>query len=161
MAVIVEKPITTETQSLNFKVLIQNMVAALTVSFVAISLGAAFGILSERGAFVGMMSAGVIAFYYVGAGRHTRTVFRADRAHDRRDRLKRQTRKLGRHYHAGCGAMAVLMIKEKAALRLSDIMVGVLVIIEIILFQDAISLIPQAVFAGVLIKVGSNPTRLP
>lgn len=56
-----EKPITTETQSLNFKVLVQNMVAALTVSFVAISLGAAFGILSERGAFVGMLSAGVIA----------------------------------------------------------------------------------------------------
>ena len=40
---------------------IQNILAGLTVSFVAISLGAAFGILSGRGAFVGILSAGVIA----------------------------------------------------------------------------------------------------
>ncbi len=40
---------------------IQNVIAGLTVSFVAISLGAAFGILSTRGAFVGILSAGLIA----------------------------------------------------------------------------------------------------
>ena len=38
-----------------------NLVAGLTVSFVAISLGAAFGILSGRGAFAGILSAGIIA----------------------------------------------------------------------------------------------------
>jgi SulP family sulfate permease len=41
--------------------LAKNLVAALTVSFVAISLGAAFGILSGRGAFAGILSAGIIA----------------------------------------------------------------------------------------------------
>ena len=43
--------------------LFTNMLAGITVSFVAISLGAAFGIASGRkdGAFVGILSAGVIA----------------------------------------------------------------------------------------------------
>ena len=41
--------------------LFKNLLAGLTVSFVAISLGAAFGIMSERGAFAGIISAGVIA----------------------------------------------------------------------------------------------------
>jgi SulP family sulfate permease len=41
--------------------LARNLVAGLTVSFVAISLGAAFGILSGRGAFAGILSAGIIA----------------------------------------------------------------------------------------------------
>ena len=41
--------------------LIHNAVVGLAVSFVALSLGAAFGILSGRGAFAGMLSAGVIA----------------------------------------------------------------------------------------------------
>ncbi len=41
--------------------LIHNVVVGLAVSFVALSLGAAFGILSGRGAFAGMLSAGVIA----------------------------------------------------------------------------------------------------
>ena len=41
--------------------LTKNLVAGLTVSFVAISLGAAFGILSTRGAFAGILSAGIIA----------------------------------------------------------------------------------------------------
>ncbi|MEO1995330.1 MAG: SulP family inorganic anion transporter, partial [Planctomycetaceae bacterium] len=41
--------------------LLKNLVAGLTVSFVAISLGAAFGILSTRGAFAGILSAGIIA----------------------------------------------------------------------------------------------------
>lgn len=47
----------------NFKTveIIHNLLVALTVSFVALSLGAAFGVLSGRGAFAGMFSAGVIA----------------------------------------------------------------------------------------------------
>ncbi len=42
--------------------LIRNVLVALSVSFVALSLGAAFGVLAERGAFFGMLSAGIIAF---------------------------------------------------------------------------------------------------
>ena len=55
---------TKSSSSSSFKAsdLIQNLTAGLTVSFVAISLGAAFGILSGRGAFAGILSAGVIAF---------------------------------------------------------------------------------------------------
>jgi SulP family sulfate permease len=41
--------------------LTKNLVAGLAVSFVAISLGAAFGILSARGAFAGILSAAIIA----------------------------------------------------------------------------------------------------
>ncbi|PLY01303.1 MAG: hypothetical protein C0624_10725 [Desulfuromonas sp.] len=49
---------------------------------------------------------------------------------------------------------SVLMLKENATLRLSGIMVGVFVLIEMVLFQDWINLIPKAVFVGVLFKVG-------
>ena len=49
---------------------------------------------------------------------------------------------------------SVLMLKENATLRLSGIIVGVFVLIEMVLFQDLISLIPKAVFVGVLFKVG-------
>jgi SulP family sulfate permease len=47
-----------------------NLLAGLTVSFVAISLGAAFGIASGRkdGAFVGILSAGVIALITAALG---------------------------------------------------------------------------------------------
>ena len=43
--------------------IIQNLIIALTVSFAALSLGAAFGLLSGRtnGALIGMLSAGIIA----------------------------------------------------------------------------------------------------
>ncbi len=41
--------------------IIQNIIVGLAVSFVALSLGAALGILSGRGAFAGMISAGIIA----------------------------------------------------------------------------------------------------
>ena len=41
--------------------LTKNLIAGLTVSFVAISLGAAFGIGSGRGALAGILSAGMIA----------------------------------------------------------------------------------------------------
>lgn len=48
----------------NFSIsnLYTNMMAALVVSFVALSLGASFGLLSGRGALSGMIAAGVIAF---------------------------------------------------------------------------------------------------
>jgi len=49
---------------------------------------------------------------------------------------------------------SVLMLKEKATLRLSGIMVGIFVLVEMVLFQEWISLIPKAVFVGVLFKVG-------
>lgn len=49
---------------------------------------------------------------------------------------------------------SVLMIKEKATLRIAGIVVGVFVLIEMILFQSWINLIPKAVFVGVLFKVG-------
>jgi len=49
---------------------------------------------------------------------------------------------------------SVLMLKENASLRLAGIMVGVFVLLEMILLQDALGLIPQAVFAGILFKVG-------
>lgn len=41
----------------------QNILAGLTVSFISISLGAALGIMSGRGALMGMLSAAVIAFF--------------------------------------------------------------------------------------------------
>jgi len=49
---------------------------------------------------------------------------------------------------------SVLMIKEKATLRMAGIVVGLFVLIEMILFQSWINLIPKAVFVGVLFKVG-------
>lgn len=50
-----------DNRSLNIDEILQNIIAALTVSFAAISLGAAFGLLSGRGAFAGIISAGIIA----------------------------------------------------------------------------------------------------
>ncbi len=60
---------------------------------------------------------------------------------------------------------SVLIINEKGTLRLAGVLVGVFALIEMILFQDAINLIPQAVFAGILVKVGYDvfdwqPVRL-
>jgi sulfate permease, SulP family len=49
---------------------------------------------------------------------------------------------------------SVLMVKEGASWRWAGILVGVFALAEILVFQDLIKLIPQAVFAGVLIKVG-------
>lgn len=49
---------------------------------------------------------------------------------------------------------SVLLVKEKATMRLAGVLVGVFALIEMILFQDKINLIPQAVFSGILIKVG-------
>ena len=49
---------------------------------------------------------------------------------------------------------SVLMIKEGATLRLAGVMVGVFVLVEMVLLKDLVSLVPQAVFAGILFKVG-------
>lgn len=46
----------------------KELLAGLTVSFVAISLGAAFGVMSERGALAGILSAGVIALVTAAFG---------------------------------------------------------------------------------------------
>jgi SulP family sulfate permease len=48
--------------------LLRNILVALTISFIALSLGAAFGVLSGRGAFAGMISAGIIAFIAAAIG---------------------------------------------------------------------------------------------
>ncbi len=44
------------------QVFYKNALSALVVSFVAISLGASFGVMSGRGALSGMLAAGIIAF---------------------------------------------------------------------------------------------------
>jgi SulP family sulfate permease len=49
---------------------------------------------------------------------------------------------------------SVLIIKENATARYAGVMVGVFVLVEMVLFQDLLNYIPQAVFAGVLFKVG-------
>lgn len=49
---------------------------------------------------------------------------------------------------------SVLMVKEGAAWRWAGVLVGVFAMIEMLLLQDWIKLIPQAVFAGILMKVG-------
>jgi len=50
-----------QTRSNNFSKVLHNIIIGLTVSFVALSLGAALGIFSGRGAYAGMFSAGLIA----------------------------------------------------------------------------------------------------
>ncbi len=49
---------------------------------------------------------------------------------------------------------SVLILNEKATMRLAGVMVGVFVIVEMLIFQGALQLIPKAVFTGVLLKVG-------
>jgi sulfate permease, SulP family len=49
---------------------------------------------------------------------------------------------------------SVLLIKENAQTRFAGVMIGVFVLIWIFFFKDMISLIPAAVFAGVLFKAG-------
>ncbi len=52
----------TETPHTNIQPVLNNIMVGLSVSIVAITLGAAFGILSGRGALAGMVSASIIAF---------------------------------------------------------------------------------------------------
>jgi SulP family sulfate permease len=49
---------------------------------------------------------------------------------------------------------SVLLIKENAQTRLAGVLIGVFVLIWILFFKNWISLIPAAVFAGVLFKAG-------
>ena len=49
---------------------------------------------------------------------------------------------------------SVLILKENATLRLAGVLSGLFVLVEMVLFQDLVSYIPKAVFAGLLIKVG-------
>ena len=49
---------------------------------------------------------------------------------------------------------SVLILNEGARTRVAGVLVGIFVLIEMLIFQDLIAAIPQAVFAGVLIKVG-------
>jgi SulP family sulfate permease len=49
---------------------------------------------------------------------------------------------------------SVLVLKEGGTLRVVGVFIGVFVLVEMILFQDLIGTIPQAVFAGILLKVG-------
>jgi SulP family sulfate permease len=49
---------------------------------------------------------------------------------------------------------SVLILNEKATVRLAGIMVGIFVVLEMLIFQGWLQLIPKAVFAGILLKVG-------
>jgi SulP family sulfate permease len=49
---------------------------------------------------------------------------------------------------------SVLTVKEGATMRLAGICAGIFVLLELILLADLMNYIPQAVFAGILIKVG-------
>lgn len=49
---------------------------------------------------------------------------------------------------------SVLLIKEQAQTRLAGVLIGVFVLIWILFFKNMISLIPTAVFTGVLFKAG-------
>ncbi len=49
---------------------------------------------------------------------------------------------------------SVLILNEGARMRMAGVMVGAFVLVEMVLFQDLITMIPKAVFSGVLIKVG-------
>lgn len=49
---------------------------------------------------------------------------------------------------------SVALLKEKASMRLAGFFAGFFVLVEIFLFQDLIAYIPQAVFSGVLLKIG-------
>lgn len=49
---------------------------------------------------------------------------------------------------------SVLMLKEGATTRLSGILVGLIGLIGVFALQDIVSMIPKAVFAGILLKVG-------
>lgn len=49
---------------------------------------------------------------------------------------------------------SVLLVKEGARTRLAGITVGLCSLLGVLLLQDIVSLIPKAVFAGILLKVG-------
>jgi SulP family sulfate permease len=49
---------------------------------------------------------------------------------------------------------SVLLIKEGAQTRLAGVLVGVFALLSIMLFGDYLTMVPAAVFAGVLLKAG-------
>ena len=49
---------------------------------------------------------------------------------------------------------SVLLIKEGAVTRLAGVLIGVFALLSILVFKDYLSLVPAAVFAGVLLKAG-------
>ena len=49
---------------------------------------------------------------------------------------------------------SVLLIKEGAQTRLAGVLIGVFALLSILLFKDYLSLVPAAVFVGVLLKAG-------
>jgi sulfate permease, SulP family len=49
---------------------------------------------------------------------------------------------------------SVLLIKEGAQTRLAGVLIGVFALLSIVLFKDYLTLVPAAVFVGVLFKVG-------
>ncbi|MEX2235449.1 MAG: SulP family inorganic anion transporter, partial [Cyclobacteriaceae bacterium] len=49
---------------------------------------------------------------------------------------------------------SVLLIKEGAQTRLAGVLIGVFALLSIVLFKDYLTLVPAAVFVGVLVKVG-------
>ncbi|HCL31507.1 MAG TPA: hypothetical protein DIC52_24155 [Candidatus Latescibacteria bacterium] len=49
---------------------------------------------------------------------------------------------------------SVLVIKEGGNLRLAGVAIGFFVLVEMMLLRDLIAMIPHAVFAGILLKVG-------
>jgi len=53
---------------------------------------------------------------------------------------------------------SVLLIKEGAQTRLSGILIGVFALVSIILLKDFLTLVPAAVFVGVLLKAGFDVT---
>jgi SulP family sulfate permease len=51
---------------------------------------------------------------------------------------------------------SVLMHKENATMRIAGVATGLFVLLEVILSQDILRQIPQAVFVGILMKVGHD-----
>jgi SulP family sulfate permease len=49
---------------------------------------------------------------------------------------------------------SVLILTEGATMRIAGVAVGIYVLVEMLMLQDLIALIPSAVFSGVLLKVG-------
>jgi sulfate permease, SulP family len=49
---------------------------------------------------------------------------------------------------------SVLLLKEGARTRLSGVLIGVFALISLLIFKDYLSLVPAAVFGGVLLKAG-------
>ena len=49
---------------------------------------------------------------------------------------------------------SVLLIKEGAQTRLAGVLIGVFALLSIVIFKDYLTLVPAAVFVGVLFKVG-------